>query len=110
MDWFFSLNSDFSNWLWGYRNVLVTSWVAVLLVLYGDTIIKLLKRMMQPYHYIFRMLSFVLLCSFGFGFLANYGEVAVNNLVNVPSRSWFGVIVIGLFLLLGVLAERKNHA
>ncbi|UAA39059.1 DUF3392 family protein [Paraneptunicella aestuarii] len=110
MDWLFSLNSDASNWLWNYRNVLVTSWIAVLLVLYGDNINRLLKRAMQPYHYILRMLSFVLLCSFGYGLLANYGEVAVSKLVGLPDRNWFAGMVISIYFVLGILAERKNQA
>ena len=110
MDWLFSLNNDFSNWLWSYRNLLVTSWIAVLLVLYGDNIIKLLKRAMNPYHYLLRMFSFVLLCAFGFGFIANYGETAVYTLVNIPDRSWFAIIVISVYMVLGILAEQKNHA
>lgn len=110
MEWLLAVNNDFSVWLWGYRNILVTSWVAVLLVLYGDNIIKLLKRAMQPYHYIVRMFSFVLLCSFGFGFIANYGEVAVTKLVAFPERDWFAMIVISIYMLLGILAEQKNQA
>lgn len=109
MEWFLSLNNDFSNWLWGHRLVLATSWVAVLLVLYGDNINKLLKRIMQPYHYVFRMFSFVILCSFGYGLLSNYGEVAVHHLIKVPDRHWFAGIVITIYLTLGFLAERKHH-
>ncbi|MCY7296808.1 DUF3392 family protein [Alteromonas sp. a30] len=110
MEWFYAVNNDFSNWLWGYKTLLVTTWVAVLLVLYGDNINKLLKRIMQPYHYLVRMSAFVVLCSFGYGVLANYGEVAVNHLVKMPDRSWFGGIVLLIYLVLGALAERKHHA
>lgn len=110
MDWFYSLNNDFSNWLWNYRGVLATSWVAVLLVLYGNDINRFIKRIMQPYHYILRMFAFVLLCSVGYGLLANYGELAVQKLVGLPDRNWFAGIVISTYLLLGIVAERKNQA
>ena len=110
MDWLLSVNSDVSNWLWGYRTVLVTSWVAVLLVLYGGNINKLVKRIMQPYHYLFRMLAFVLLCSVGYGLLSNYGEIGMHSLVAMPGRKWFALIVLVTYLCLGMLAERKHHA
>ena len=110
MDWLLSVNSDVSNWLWGYRTVLVTSWVAVLLVLYGGNINKLVKRIMQPYHYLFRMLAFVLLCSVGYGLLSNYGEHGMHLLVAMPGRKWFALIVVVTYLCLGMLAERKHHA
>lgn len=110
MDLFYSLNNDFSNWLWSYRHILVTSWVAVLLVLYGNHIISLVKRVMQPYHYILRLSAFVLLCSIGFGLIAQYGEIAVNTLIDIPRRKWFACIVITTYVLLGYLAEKKNQA
>lgn len=110
MDWLLSVNSDVSNWLWGYRSVLVTSWVAVVLVLFGGNINKLVKRIMQPYHYIFRMLAFVLLCSVGYGLMSNYGEAGIHSLVAMPGRKWFALIVVVTYLGLGIVAERKHHA
>lgn len=110
MDLFYSLNNNFSNWLWGYRDLLVTSWIAVLLVLYGDNLNKALKRLMRPYNYFFRILSFVVLCTVGYGLLAIYGEVAANYLLSHAQRSWFAGIVITIYLFLGFLAERKHQA
>lgn len=110
MDWLWSLNSELSNWFWSYRNVIVTSWVAVLLVLYGDNINKTLKRLMRPYHYVVRILAFVVLCSVGYSILANYGEVLINHTLQLPERRWFAVIVIGVYFVLGGLAERKHQA
>lgn len=110
MDWLLSINGEMSNWLWGYRNIIVTSWVAVLLVLYGGNINNVVKRIMQPYHYIFRMLAFVLLCAVGYGLLSNYGEVGVNYVISMPERKWFALLVVVTYLSLGILAERKNHA
>lgn len=110
MDWLLSVNNELSNWLWGYRNVLITSWVAVVLVLFGSSINKLVKRVMQPYHYIFRMLAFVLLCAVGYGLMSNYGEIGVYWLVTMPGRHWFALIVVATYLSLGMLAERMHHA
>ena len=110
MDLFYALNADFSNWLWGYRQILVASWVAVLLVLYGNHIISMVKRLMQPYHYVLRLGVFVLLCSVGFGLVAEYAEIAVKTLIGIPSRQWFGGVVVASYMLLGYLAEKKNQA
>lgn len=110
MDWLWSLNNEVSNWFWGYRNIIVASWVAVLLVLYGDSINKSLKRLMRPYHYVVRILAFVVLCSVGYSILAHYGEVLINHTLQLPERSWFTVIVIGIYFVLGGLAESKHQA
>ena len=110
MNIIYSLNNELSNWLWSYKHILVTSWIAVLLVLYGDHLNKLLKRIMRPYHYIFRIISFVVLCTIGYGFIAIYSEVAVHQLLVFVDRQWFAGIVIFIYLLLGFLAERKHQA
>lgn len=110
MDWLWSLNSDLSSWFWGYRDLIVTSWVAVLLVLYGDNINRTLKRIMRPYHYAFRIMAFVVLCSIGYSILANYGEVIINHTLELPGRKWFAIIVISTYFVLGALAESKHQA
>lgn len=110
MDWLYTLNNQASNWLWSYRELLVTSWMAVLLVLYGGTINRLLKRIVRPYHYLVRMLSFVVLCTFGYGLLAMYGEQLIGYLAQLIARSWFAALVLATYLLLAFLAERKQQA
>jgi hypothetical protein len=110
MDWFLSLNGDFSSWLWDYRQVLVASWIAVLLVIYGGELNAAVRRIMQPYHFLFRMGAFVLLCTFGYGALAVYGEAALNFALLHLSQKWFGGLVVAIYLTLSFLAERKRHA
>lgn len=108
MDWLLGVNHDAADWLWGYRRLIVTTWVAVLLVLYGDNIIRLVKRIMKPYHYSLRITAFILLCGFGFGALASYGQGMISYLIEWIDRIWFALIVIFAYLLLGFLAERKH--
>lgn len=110
MAWFWSLNSELSSWFWDYRQLLVTTWVAVLLVIYGGELNALVRRVMQPYHFLMRMAAFILLCTFGYGALAVYGQLGINFALIHIDRSWFAGIVIAVYLILSVLAERKRHA
>ncbi len=109
-DWFFAINNDFSRWLWSHHAFIVTSWIAVLLVVYGDSINKFLKQLMRPYHYLLRLMAFVLLCTLGYSLLAHYGEISVYRLLQLLDRQFFGIFVISAYLILGMLAERKHHA
>lgn len=109
MDWVLGLNNDISNWLWANRSYIATSWVAVLLVLYGDNIIRFLKGIMRPYHYILKVTAFILLCSIGFGLLANFGYKALYQLLPLIERQWFGLVVVVIYFILGTLAENKNR-
>lgn len=110
MDAVFAYYREFSYWLWDYRQFLVSSWVAVLLVVYGASFNAAVRRLMQPYHFLLRMLAFILLCTFGYGALAVYGELAIQFLLLYFDKQWFGMISIVIFLLLSFLAERKKHA
>ena len=110
MDWLWSINSDFSSWLWDYRQLLVTSWVAVLLVLYGGDLNAAMRRVMQPYHFMFRMIAFILLCTFGYGIIAVYGQLGINFGLLHLDKDWFALVVIVVYLTLSLLAERKRHA
>ena len=104
MNLLLSLNSDFSAWLWGYRSLLVSSWVAVVLVVYGGELNNAVRRILQPYHFVLRMTAFVLLCTFGYGMLTFYSELAINVGLLHFNRHWFGLIVVSVFLVLSFLA------
>jgi len=110
MDWLWSINSELSSWFWGYRQLLITSWIAVLLVIYGGELNALVRRIMQPYHFLLRMTAFILLCTFGYGALAVYGQLVINFGLLHIDKNWFAGIVILTYLILSFLAERKRHA
>lgn len=110
MDWLWSINSELSSWFWGYRQLLITSWVAVLLVIYGGELNSAVRRVMQPYHFLLRMAAFILLCTFGYGALAVYGQLGINFGLLHLDKNWFASVVIATYLILSFLAERKRHA
>jgi hypothetical protein len=110
MDSILSHYNDFSYWLWDYRHLLISSWVAVLLVVYGASLNAAVRRIMQPYHFLLRMGAFILLCTFGYGALAVYGELFIQFMLLYFDKQWFGLISIIVFLILSFLAERKKHA
>ena len=110
MEWFLAVNADLSEWFWGYRQFLVASWIAVLLVIYGGDLNSAVRRVMQPYHFMLRMAVFVLLCTFGYGAIAVYGQLALSfGLLHIDQR-WGAGVVITVFGVLSVLAERKKQA
>jgi hypothetical protein len=109
MEWVLAINSELSDWFWGHRQLLITSWVAVLLVVYGGSLNALVRRVMQPYHFLIRMIAFILLCTFGYGALAVYGQLGINFGLLHLSKDWFASIVIVTYLILSLLAERKRH-
>jgi hypothetical protein len=55
------------------------------------------------------MIAFILLCTFGYGALAVYGQLGINFGLLHLSKDWFASIVIVTYLILSLLAERKRH-
>ena len=84
------------------------SFAATILFLYGEQIHGVVKGLIKDLHFIFRLLILMLVCAFGYGTLAyaftrlcEAGLKLLDNLYLAPT-------VFGLFLLIGLLAERKK--
>ena len=91
-----------------YLGQVALSLTATILFLYGSQLHDVVKGLIKDLHFIFRLLILVLVCAFGYGTLA-YGfkrlcEIGLKQLDSL----YLAPVVIGLFLLIGLLAERKK--
>ncbi|MCV2883905.1 DUF3392 domain-containing protein [Aestuariibacter sp. AA17] len=83
--------------------------VATLLVIYGDVINKHIKRALAPYHFVIRTLAFVLICAFGYGaFILFVTPFTQQGIAMIPSM-YRGLSIVGVFLILGYLAENRRY-
>ena len=84
------------------------SLAATILFLYGSQIHDLVKGVIKDLHFIFRLAILVLVCAFGYGVIAysftRLCEIGLRELDDI----YLAPVVIGLFLLVGLLAERKK--
>ncbi|WP_416884844.1 DUF3392 domain-containing protein [Marinospirillum sp.] len=83
--------------------------IATLLVIYGDDINRFIKRQLRPYHRAIRLLGFVLMCAFGYGAMTVFLTPWLAYWLSLVSIQWLAPFVLGLFLLIGWLAERKHQ-
>lgn len=83
--------------------------MATLLVIYGDLINKHIKRAIAPYHFIVRSILFVLLCAFGYGAMTLWGAPFLKHIIQYLPWAYQGIGFISVFLLLGLLAERRKY-
>lgn len=84
------------------------SFAATILFLYGSQIHGVVKRQIQGLHFFFRLLLLVLLCAFGYGTLTVGFTVLCRRGLNMLDSIYLAPVIIGLFLLIGWLAERKK--
>lgn len=85
------------------------SFVATLLVLYGNEINRWIRNVAKPYHFLVRVTIFIVVCGFGYGFATSKLTDFLQYLLESQAGSWLFFIVLAAFIGLGVLADRRNQ-
>jgi len=102
------LNS-LGQWTQPYLADIALALVATLLVIYGDDINKAVTRKIGKKNFLVRFGVFIALCTFGYGLLTVHITRWVTfGLSRIPTE-YLVLGVLGAFVILGILAERKNQ-
>lgn len=100
---------SFAAWLKPYIHNIAMMILATLLVIYGNDVNAFVRKQVANASFIVRTIIFVLVCAFGYGLLlVALTPVVASALAKIPSI-YLGFVVVGIFLLLGWLAERKKQ-
>lgn len=89
-------------------STLCMAWIASFMVIYGRELATLAKKVAKSWHFIFRVLFFVLICGFGYGLLGVYLSKLLNKQMIQLNSIWIIVATLGAFLLLGLIADKKK--
>lgn len=104
---------DFAAWLAGllrpYLRETAVALVATVLSIYGGTINAAIKQQIQSLNVVFRLLIFIALCAFGYGVATVFLATLVHMLLSDLSPTNLVIAVVGFFVLVGILAERKKN-
>ncbi|ALS98691.1 DUF3392 domain-containing protein [Lacimicrobium alkaliphilum] len=98
-----------TQWLQPYYIEVAMTFVATLLVVYGDVVNKHIKRMLSPYPFVVRTLVFVLVCAFGYGAFILFVTPFFKQLILMIPSVYQGISIVSVFLLLGYMAERRRY-
>ncbi len=104
-----SLIIQFSQWMYPWLNEISMAIMATLLVIYGASINRLIKKQISSLHFIFRTIIFVLICAFGYGAFLVFIVPLLSKLLAAMGLVYLGPIVVFVFIVLGVIAEKKNQ-
>jgi hypothetical protein len=104
-----SIIIQLSQWLYPWLGEISMAIMATLLVIYGETVNRLLKRQIGGLHFILRTVIFILLCTFGYGALLIYATPLLSKLLASVGMIYLGPLVLGVFITLGTIAEKKNR-
>lgn len=82
---------------------------STLLAIYGGAINGWVKDCVKPYHFLLRLLVFVLLVAFGYGVLNMLIAHFLGQLMGMFSNAVLMPITVFVFILIGLLAEENKH-
>lgn len=98
-----------SRWMRPHVMVIGMAAVATLLVVYGETINRFVKRRIKSLPWLVRLVVFVALCAFGYASVAVFLGRAAGRVFAHLNNMWLGPVVILVFLIIGFIAEREGH-
>lgn len=101
--------AQFSQWLSPYYSELSLMLMATILVVYGDVVNKYAKSLVSSWHFVFRTVTFVLLCAFGYGLMTLYGAPFLLHIIKYLPWHLQGVGIVSAFILIGILAEKRRY-
>ena len=83
--------------------------IASVLVVYGDTIAQHVRKILRKKHFFVRLSGFIALNAFLLGFVTIFlARFLASLYLRLPSM-WLSPAIAGIFILIGVLAERHKH-
>ena len=98
-----------SHWCRPYLTEISFSFVATLLVLYGNRINGKIKKITSEYHYVIRVTVFILISGFGYGWATVCLTGFLEKILQYKTGNYLGIIVIAVFLVLGIMADKKKY-
>ena len=82
--------------------------MTTLVAIYGSDINQAIRVRIQGYNLVLRTAIFITVCAFGYGWLILQATPLLRRLIAMTPRTWLPLVVIGLFLSLGLLAQGKR--
>lgn len=104
-----NLLAEFSSWFRPHLTFIASALIATVLVIYGSRINKAVWALVKGAHFIIRTLVFIALCAFGYGALTVYMVPLLRELLLFSGTLWLGPVVVVVFVVIGILAEKQSR-
>jgi hypothetical protein len=101
--------NEINNWVATQLPGIATALVAALLVLYGGALHQAIRRQVKNTPFALRLTIFIVVCVFGYGLISVLAGSLIQHLFATIPRSMLIPTVLGVFVIVGLLAERRKH-
>lgn len=103
------LFTDLGHWFRPYQYQSALAIIATVLVIFGNDLNSILKRLVAKQHFIVRTLVFVVVCAFGYGLLTVWlTSLLAHQLAKLPNL-YLVPVVFSIFCILGMYAQKQRH-
>jgi hypothetical protein len=101
----------FSMWVEEHRytSELSLAQIATVLVVYGGEMARYFRSLLKKNTFFIRVTGFILLNAFGIGIATVFGGRILTAFYRELSHVVRMPVIFAIFLLIGILAERKKH-
>ncbi len=83
--------------------------IVCVIALYANNVNKLIKRFVGRQHFLVRTCVFVIVTAFGYAALTFFATPWLLKLLNMFGSVYLPWLVFSAFVILGILADRKNQ-
>jgi hypothetical protein len=101
--------ASISKWMEPKMVYICLAIVATLLSIFSGDINGQVRKLLKGSHFMVRFGAFVLLCAFGYGMLTVFAASLLRQMLLGLDRVWMAPMVVLCFVVIGLLAERRNH-
>jgi len=98
-----------SSWVRPHLSLIAFTFVATLLVLYGNAITRFIRNTCRAYPFWVRVLIFMGVSGLGYGWATSEMTQLLERHVLTAAGPWLGMVVLAIFIGLGILADRKRQ-
>jgi len=109
MDIIYDLNLQLARHMRFNLSEIALAMVATCLVIYGNNLNNYIKSVVSSWPFIAHISVFILMCTFGYGLLTIWLQPILTTGLKQVTLSYLPLTVLAVFILLGVLAERKRQ-
>lgn len=104
-----SLFLTISSWMRPYLYQIALALVITLTVIYSTSINRSIRKQIRGLHFLLRTLIFVSVCTFGYSAVIIFATPQISKMLASLDKVLLGPVIIGIFVLLGVLGQRTRQ-
>lgn len=108
MDIINNLIINLSHWMRGYTSEIALAILATLLVIYGSSLNRAIKRNISQLHFLLRTAIFILVCLLGYGATLILLNPLLADVLGQLNNQTLAPVLILIFVFIGFLADRSH--